>query len=282
MLVHNRDKTLREPTNDSRVPHIGTYRRELPVNNERLYENAIDWEHLPYLHRSTFSRIECLAAGTWGFRGRVWQTVGEDRPPFIIELKLDRTCRRWITKTLDGPGCGSEVWTHAFPMGARRTDIVVDFFVPRVSAERAAALRESYTKLYARLYDEDVWMMTVRQERLDQAKAGRAPADIPRLALGSLAQLRQRLPITLSLGGRSFRLIEVDGQLIAHAVVCPHLLGPLEDAKVRNGVVECPWHGYRFDVITGNCVSGGRCALAPAPTVRVDAAQDVFLESKRL
>ncbi|MGH8012428.1 MAG: hypothetical protein ACREQ4_08015, partial [Candidatus Binataceae bacterium] len=153
--MHHNDSPS-ESANNPRVPHIGTYRRELPVNIERLYENAIDWEHLPYLHRSSFSRIECQAAGAWGFRARVWQARHEDQPPFVIELKLDRECRRWITKTLEGPGVGSEVWTHAFAMNDRRTDIVVDFFVPRLSADRAEARRESYMKLYARLYDEDV------------------------------------------------------------------------------------------------------------------------------
>ena len=54
------------------VPHVGTYRRELPVSIDRLYENAIDWEHLPYLHRTSFARIECQDAGSWGFRARVW------------------------------------------------------------------------------------------------------------------------------------------------------------------------------------------------------------------
>ena len=53
-----------------------------------------------------------------------------------------------------------------------------------------------------------------------------------------------------------FRIIELDGNLVAHATVCPHTLGPLGTATVTDGVIECPWHGYRFDVVTGKCVSG--------------------------
>src|SRR5947207_6938733 len=93
---------------DRKVPHIGTYRRELPVSLERLYENAIDWEHLPYLHRTSFSQIERMDAGDWGFRARVWGQPHEERHSFVIELKLDRDCRRWITSTLEGPGIGTE------------------------------------------------------------------------------------------------------------------------------------------------------------------------------
>jgi len=253
------------------VPHIGTYRRELPVSVERLYENAIDWAHLPYLHRSTFARIDCIDAGDWGFRARVWQRFREDGQPFVIELRLDRDCHRWTTRTLAGPGSGTEVWTHAFPIDERRTDIVVDFFVPEATAERVERLREFYVSLYARLYDEDVWMMTVRQERLDAVRHGPANAVTGHHELGPLEELRPRLPFVFELGGRSFRLVEIDSELIAHSTVCPHLLGPLERGEVHDGgVIECPWHGYRFDLRTLACVQGGRCSLAPAPIVRVD------------
>src|SRR5947207_3704871 len=91
---------------DRKVPHIGTYRRELPVTIERLYENAIDWEHLPYLHRTSFSRIDCIDAGPWGFRASVWAQPFDERRKFVIELRLDRDCRRWITRTLEGLGAG--------------------------------------------------------------------------------------------------------------------------------------------------------------------------------
>src|SRR5581483_266400 len=80
-----------------KVPHVGTYRRALPVSVERLYENAIDWEHLPYLHRSSFAKIECLEADPLGFRARVWTQPYDERKSLVLELKLDRGCRRWIT-----------------------------------------------------------------------------------------------------------------------------------------------------------------------------------------
>ena len=35
--------------------HVGSYRRRLPVSLVRMYENALDWEHLPHLHESSFS-----------------------------------------------------------------------------------------------------------------------------------------------------------------------------------------------------------------------------------
>ena len=269
------------PTFDRKVPHIGTYRRELPVSVERLYENAIDWEHLPYLHGSSFARVECIESGEWGFRARVWAQPYDERRMFVIELKIDRECRRWITSTIEGSGAGSEVWTHAFPVGDRATHIVVDFFAPGVTPDRAQEIFSFYQNLYTRLYDEDVEMMTGRQAQLDEIKIRARTQSPSRRVLGPLEQVRMRLPMMIEERGRRFRIVEVDGKLVAHATVCPHTLGPLGTATVTDGIIECPWHGFRFDITTGKCVSGHQCTLAPAFQIVVDALNsDVIIEWK--
>src|SRR5215472_9182055 len=181
---------------NTRVPHLGTYRRELPVSLERLYENAIDWEHLPYLHRSSFSRIERIESGEWGFRARVWtHPFEEQRGLVVIELKLDRDCRRWITRTLAGSGTGTEIWTHAFSLAERTTLVVVDFFVPDTAETAAVRLRDYYQRLYARLYDEDVGMMTLRQNEIDRIRAGQPSGKTTPQVIGGIADLLARLPL---------------------------------------------------------------------------------------
>jgi nitrite reductase/ring-hydroxylating ferredoxin subunit len=259
------------------VPHAGTYRRELPVSIERLYENAVDWEHLPYLHRNSFAKIECVNAGVWGFRARVWPQPYNERRSVVIELCLDRQLRRWITSTLDGPGTGTEVWTHAFSLAERQTLVVVDFLVPGVDEARRIEIGRFYYSLYERLYDEDVIMMTERQAQLDILRAHKAN-DTPPMVLGSLAELRGQLPITIDSGGRKFRIVESGGELVAYSIVCPHSLGPLGESQVRDGIIECPWHGYRYDIRTRKCVSGANFSLAIAPQVRIDTDSCVVLE----
>ena len=264
---------------ERKVPHAGTYRRELPVTLERLYENAIDWEHLPYLHGSSFSRIECIEAGDWGFRARAWAQPYDERRCFSIELRLDREIRRWITTTLDGAGAGTEIWTHAFALAERRTLVVVDFFVPGIDAARRTEVGRYYADLYAHLYDEDVRMMSERQVQLDAAKGrGIGDAAAAPIILGTLAEVRARLPITIQSGARKFRIVENGGDLVAYSTLCPHLLGPLGESEVRDGIVECPWHGYRYDIRTRRCVSGANISLAPAPKVIVSADSEVTLE----
>ena len=259
------------------VPHVGTYSCELPVSIERLYENAIDWEHLPFLHRNSFAQIQCTDAGAWGFRARVWLQPYNERRSVVLELRLDRELRRWITSTLDGPGTGSEVWTHAFSLAEHRTLVVADFFVPGLAEARRKEVGRFYSDLYARLYDEDVLMMSERQARLDTFRARVAENTAPRV-LGSLAEVRGRLPIMIDSGGRRFCIVESAGELVAYSTVCPHLLGPLGESKVRDGIVECPWHGYRYDICTRKCLSGANLSLAIAPQVRIDKDSRVIVE----
>lgn len=246
---------------ESVIPHVGTYRRVLPVTLERMYENTLDWEHLPHVHASSFSTIRCVESGNWGWRAEVTNPRGAAS---VIELRLDRNCRRWITRTLRGANQGAEIWTHAFPIGGDRVDIVVDFFVPDVAAGARAKVGAAYATLYSQLYDEDVAMMVGRQRQLDRRVT--AAGETEREAnLGPRVELQ--LPLRLRLAGRDYVVADVDGELAAYPAWCPHQLGPLHAAPLESGIVACPWHGYRFDVLSGECVSGQSCRLSQLPQV---------------
>ena len=261
------------------VPHVGTYRRLLPVSLERLYENALDWEHLPWLHSTSFCDIECIDAGEWGWLALAGVPPVEQRIQLKLELRLDRDCRRWITRTLDGPTRGAEIWTHAFEIGEKQTDIVVDFFVPGTPLEQVEAVGDFYKAVYQRLYDEDVSMMVERQRQLD-SNADRNGATADSIPLGRFDEIRERLPLTVEQGGLRYRVAEIDGELLAYSVLCPHNLGPLENSDIINGIIECPWHGYKFDILSGQAVDGHRCRLATGPRVIVDpVTSEVVLEA---
>lgn len=264
------DHSQHPPHPSTRLPHLGTYRRVLPVSIERLYENAIDWAHLPYVHASSFAAIECLAAGADGFRARLTSAEGGES---VIELALDRRLRRWITRTVSGRNSGAEIWTHAFAIERRRTDIVVDFFGPDVPDDARARVAAAYVALYTRLYDEDVAMMTERQRQLDRRIETMHAST---LDLGSLAALK--LPLEVEFQGRSFVVTRLDASTLAcYAARCPHQLGPLPPQPDADGQVVCPWHGYRFSVETGACLSGQPCRLPSAPRIEIDGSGNVTL-----
>ncbi len=248
-----------------RIPHVGTYRRVLPVSLERMYENALDWEHLPFVHASSFAAIRCLDAGAWGWRAELTSARGEAS---IVELRLDRRCHRWITRNFEGPNAGAEIWTHVFPLGpvagAERLEIVVDFFVPDVPEEARGRVGQAYASLYATLYDEDVAMMVERQAQLDRRVEGSRP-DQRRLALGARDALE--LPLRCTVAGREYVVAQEAGSLVAYPAICPHALGPLAAGPLEDGVVTCPWHGYRYDVRSGECLSGQSCRLSRLPVI---------------
>lgn len=57
-------------------------------------------------------------------------------------------------------------------------------------------------------------------------------------------------------------LFNVDGALFAINAVCPHRGGPLAQGKLAGFVVACPWHGWTFDVRTGQPDHPGGHAIA--------------------
>jgi nitrite reductase/ring-hydroxylating ferredoxin subunit len=250
------------------LARVAVYRRAVHASLERVWENVLDWEHLPWLHRSSFSAIDAEDWGDWGWRARVATQPAERAASFLLELRIERDARRYVAHTLEGVGEGTEIWTQLDVRGPHCTGVEVAFHVPGVAPESAAALGGVYVALYTTLWDEDEAMMVERTRRLAEAPP---PRSEEALALGRLDALRPRLPLRVALGGREFRVVEVEGRLLAHAVVCPHRLGPLASAPVEGGCITCPWHGYRFDLRTGRSADGGGLRLPPAPRVRVDA-----------
>ena len=52
-------------------------------------------------------------------------------------------------------------------------------------------------------------------------------------------------------GDRELALFNVDGTFHATQSECLHLKGPLCHGRLEAGVVSCPWHGWQYDVTTG-------------------------------
>lgn len=251
------------PDPDSGVDHVGTYKRHLPVSLERMYENTLDWEHLPHLHSSSFKALEVIEAGGWGWRARVVDS--RDRES-LLQLTLDRSCRRWITRNLEGPSKGAEIWTHVFVTAPHAMDIVIDFFVPGVPRESREKVGRAYARAYETLYDEDVRMMTERQRQVDQRLDSVDRSVTLELPLPEISAL----PLPVDFGGRQYQLSQFQGEWVIYPAACPHQLGPLSPPDDQ-GLVRCPWHGYAFDIASGDCVTGSHCRFGQRPQVTVQA-----------
>lgn len=257
----------------SELRWVARYRRNVAASLERAWENVLDWEHLPVLHAGSFRSIDCEDAGKWGWRAAVGlpgpgDSVGAQ---VRIALTLEEPGDRYVVRTLEGPGAGTEIWTTLTGLAEHETGVEVRFGVPGVAPEHADAVGKAYVELYTRLWDEDEGMMVGRERALRRLRARDAR---DRIDLGAADALRGQTPVEVEARGRRFRVEHAAEGWRAYDATCPHRLGPLE----RHGEeLRCPWHGYRFDLASGRSCDGRGLKLAPAPRVEIDARGHVLL-----
>lgn len=72
-------------------------------------------------------------------------------------------------------------------------------------------------------------------------------------------------PVAFEGGGAKILVLRVKGELRAFRNACAHVGLPLERGMcdVEAGTITCPWHGFRFDADTGECLSAPQCQLEP-------------------
>ena len=79
--------------------------------------------------------------------------------------------------------------------------------------------------------------------------------------------------------GKTFCLMNIDGEIHAMDNSCPHWGGPLSRGKIENGKLRCPWHGWEFDPKTGKTPRNPNLKASVFP-VKIEG-EDVFIELAR-
>jgi nitrite reductase/ring-hydroxylating ferredoxin subunit len=76
------------------------------------------------------------------------------------------------------------------------------------------------------------------------------------ITVGRVADLPPGRGATVTLAdGKELALYNVGGQFHAIENFCPHRGAPLAEGNLCAHTVECDWHGWRFDVRTGACLT---------------------------
>ena len=76
------------------------------------------------------------------------------------------------------------------------------------------------------------------------------------LAFGGADELRPGACARLELpDGNELAVYNVGGEFYATENFCPHRGAPLADGVLCGHIVECGWHGWQFDVRTGECLT---------------------------
>jgi nitrite reductase/ring-hydroxylating ferredoxin subunit len=65
-------------------------------------------------------------------------------------------------------------------------------------------------------------------------------------------------------------IVNVEGNYYAIGNVCTHVGGPLNEGTLEGYEVECPWHGSKFDVRTGEPTKPPARQAVPKYEVKVE------------
>ena len=254
-MVAKQNRALERNPNNLNLVQVTSYKRRVHANIDRVWENVLDWEHLPWLHDSSFDYVTLDSAGEWG-----WRTWSNAEQSASVELCVNRDRSEYVARSYQYDHQVSEIWTH-LAAAEDHTDIEVTFALPDVKPESVDKVGTIFLKLYTHLWDEDEDMMQKRQARLQQ-RFGSPAATEMRL------EKPLKLPVTVTLGRGDWTLRKIDGHVLAHSAICPHLLGPLE--ATEGSRLSCPWHGYQFDMVSGNCLApaGASCQLKTPPVIQ--------------
>ncbi|MBI5396168.1 MAG: non-heme iron oxygenase ferredoxin subunit [Verrucomicrobia bacterium] len=99
------------------------------------------------------------------------------------------------------------------------------------------------------------------------------------MALIKVAQTNELQPggcKIVTANGRDLALYNIGGTFHATDNTCPHKGGPLGEGELDGTTITCPWHGWRYDVTTGQCKNNPAARVAPIK-VEVQGA-DVFVD----
>ena len=84
-------------------------------------------------------------------------------------------------------------------------------------------------------------------------------------------------PKCVTVKGKALALFRVNGKVYCIDNTCPHASGPLCEGEVDDGKVICPWHGWTFDLATGDAVSPAYGSSVVTHKVEVNG-NDVYVD----
>ncbi len=87
--------------------------------------------------------------------------------------------------------------------------------------------------------------------------------------VGSLAAVEAGDAVLAQAGDTEVALFICRGKVVATQGQCPHAEGPLHEGEVEGTILTCPWHGWSFDLETGESSEDESIVLRRYP-VRIE------------
>ena len=92
----------------------------------------------------------------------------------------------------------------------------------------------------------------------------------------SLAEIPEQGVLDLKLKGHKLLLSRQGETVTCFHNACSHLGVPIDGGECEDGILTCPYHGFQFELGTGNCLTAPAVPLRPYP-VKVNNGQ-VFVQ----
>ena len=96
------------------------------------------------------------------------------------------------------------------------------------------------------------------------------PATAEYVAVATVDELPNGTRKIVEVDGKPIAVFNIAGALYAIADVCSHDDGPVAEGDLAGYEIECPRHGARFDVRTGQVLSFPAIVNIPAYPVKVE------------
>ncbi|HYS92470.1 MAG TPA: Rieske (2Fe-2S) protein [Candidatus Acidoferrales bacterium] len=93
----------------------------------------------------------------------------------------------------------------------------------------------------------------------------------------SLAEVPPGRCMLTEVNGTRVVLARVGERVYACADTCSHRGGPLSEGKLAGPRLTCPWHGWMYDVRTGQCLLPARGSAIATYSVRVEG-DEIWIE----
>jgi nitrite reductase (NADH) small subunit len=91
-----------------------------------------------------------------------------------------------------------------------------------------------------------------------------------------LAELPPGKVMEAEIGGNSYVVCNLGGEIYAYDGICPHSGGPLGQGALVGNVLVCPWHSWEYDCRTGVNAYDDNIALASFPVKTQDG--DILID----
>lgn len=96
----------------------------------------------------------------------------------------------------------------------------------------------------------------------------RSGRDAGWIAGPAVTSLPDGTPVRMELtDGKSLVIIRLDAHIQAFRNECAHLGLPIDGGTIdrESRTITCPWHGFRFDCLSGECLTAPQAQLEPVP-----------------